>query len=119
MTRGWETNGTGAGRRRTRIRPLRRGSDPGSRIRGILEGNEAALAEAIVGVVVAGGGLLVSSTRDGGAVGIHLYAGDARASDFSASAEDLGALLETLEDVMKELGLVESKGQARGPETGA
>lgn len=118
MTRGWETQGTGAGRRRASLRPLKRGADPGGRVRGILEGHETALGEAIVWIVAAGGGLLVSSTRDGGAVGIHLYAGDQRASDFSSSNEDFGALLETLTDCAKELGLVGPSFNGKVPQRG-
>lgn len=77
------------------------------------------MGEAVVGVVAAGGGLLFSSTRDGGAVGVHLYAGDQRASDFSASNEDFGALLETLEECAKDLGLQWGKYAPKGPETGS
>jgi hypothetical protein len=119
MTRGFETNGTGAGRRRTSLRPLRGRTDPGSGVRRILEGHETAVGEAVVGVVAAGGGLLFSSTRDGGAVGVHLYAGDQRASDFSASNEDFGALLETLEACARDLGLPWGNGEAKGPVKGS
>ena len=108
MTRGWETNGVGAGRRRVGIRPIRRGADPGSGVRRILEGNETALGEVIVGVLVAGGGLLFSATRDGGAVGVHLYQGDTRATEFVTSNEDLASLLEAI-------GLMQAADKARGP----
>jgi hypothetical protein len=119
MTRGWETGGVDGGRRRTSIRPLRRRTDPSGRLRRILEGSETALGEAVVWVVAAGGGLLISSTRDGGAVGIHLYAGDQRASEFVTSGEELEGLLEALEDIGKDFGLVGPKSDAKGPETGS
>jgi len=107
MTRGWETNGVGAGRRRVGIRPIRRRADQGGSVRRILEGNETALGEVIIRVLVKGGGLLFSATRDGGAVGVHLYQGDTRASEFVVSNEDLGALLEALMELMEP-----AKGQA-------
>lgn len=111
MTRGWETNGLGAGRRRIGIRPIRRGADPGGAIRRILEGHETALGEAVVRILVAGGGLLFSSTRDGGAVGVHLYQGDTRASEFVVSNDDFGALCEALAHL-------EHGQTAPGPKTG-
>lgn len=54
------------------------------------------MGEVVIRVLAQGGGLLFSATRDGGAVGVHLYKGDERASDFSSSNEDFGALLEAL-----------------------
>jgi hypothetical protein len=48
-------------------------------------------------------------------VGIHLYAGDARASEFVTSAEDLGALLEVLDDVMTDLGLKPQQTAEKAP----
>jgi hypothetical protein len=98
MTRGFETPDAGAGRRRTSIRSIRRGAAPGSRVRGILDGRESALGEVVVRALVAGMGLLFTATRDGGAVGVHLYSGETRASDFCASPEDLDATLEALHE---------------------
>ena len=115
MTRGWETNGTGPGRRRSSIRPLERGADPGSRVRRIMEGHETAVGEAVIRIVAAGGGLLFSSTRDRGAVGVHIFAGDSRVSDYSSSPEDFGALLETLEEAWKEYFPEEARRQAKVP----
>lgn len=68
----------------------------GDRLPAILEGNEAALAEAVVHMVVVGGGLLVSGTRDGGALGIHVFYGRNKWSKYAASPEALSALLEAI-----------------------
>jgi len=75
------------------------------------------MGEAIVWVLAAGGGLLFSATRDGGAVGLHVYAGDQRASEFSTSPEDWGALLEDLRSVLEELGIREVRRDVNVPES--
>jgi len=119
MTRGWETNGVGAGRRRVGIRPIRRGADPSGAVRRILEGNETALGEAVVGVLVAGGGLLFSATRDGGAVGVHLYQGDTRASEFVVDNGDLRALCEAITDLGRGKTAQDPAGGGKGPVAGS
>jgi hypothetical protein len=118
MTRGWETNGVGAGRRRVGIRPIRRRTDTGSSVRRILEGHEAALGEAVVRILAAGGGLLFSATRDGGAVGVHLYQGDTRASEFVVSNDDFGALCEALGALNDEQMAQDPQRGVKGPGTG-
>jgi len=75
------------------------------------------MGEAVVWVLAAGGGLLFSATRDGGAVGIHIYAGDTRASEFCNSSEDFGALLEDLDAVLKELGIHSIDRGVKAPES--
>jgi hypothetical protein len=76
------------------------------------------MGEAIVGVLAQGGGLLFSATRDGGAVGVHVYKGDERASDFSASNEDFGALLEALQQAHRKAEAVNTAADGRGPVRG-
>jgi hypothetical protein len=68
----------------------------GDRLPAILEGNEAQLAEAVVHMVVVGGGLLASGTRDGGAIGLHVFYGRNKWSKYAASPEALSALLEAI-----------------------
>lgn len=64
------------------------------RLASILAGNEKAIAEALVNVVLRGGGMLLHGTKDGGAVALHVFYGDARQVRYASSAEALGALLD-------------------------
>jgi len=75
------------------------------------------MGEAIVWVLAAGGGLLFSSTRDGGAVGLHVYAGDQRASEFCTSPEDWGALLDDMRSVLEDLGIKDVQRGVKVPES--
>lgn len=54
------------------------------------------MGEVIVRALVQGYGVLFTTTRDGGAVGVHLYQGDTRSSDFAASPEDFEGLIQAL-----------------------
>ena len=49
-------------------------------------------------VLASGRGVLLTTTRDGGAVGIHLYEGDSRASDFVSNAEELEAVIQAIHE---------------------
>src|SRR5262245_50099823 len=98
MSRGWDDRTAPAGRRRLSLRPVRPGGDDGDRVRRTLEGNEAALAEVLVRTLVSGCGLLLTTTRDGGAVGVHLYQGETRASDFVSSSEELEAVIQAIHE---------------------
>jgi len=64
------------------------------RLAGILAGQEKAIAEAICNVVLHGGGMLLHGTKDGGAVAVHVFYGDARQVRYAASPEALYALLD-------------------------
>jgi len=66
-----------------------------------VEGQDSALGEVVVRVLVSGAGILFTTTRDGGAVGVHLYQGDTRSSDFAASPEDLASILEGIYALME------------------
>jgi hypothetical protein len=65
-----------------------------------VEGQESAVGEVIVRALVSGYGVLFTTTRDGGAVGVHLYQGDTRSSDFAASSEDFEALIQALHELI-------------------
>ena len=67
-----------------------------------MEGQDSHLGEVVRRVLVRGYGILFTSTRDGGAVGVHLYQGDTRSSDFAASPEDFEALIEALGQLVEE-----------------
>lgn len=100
MTREWADSFPGAGSRRRSIRPIRQTANSSGRVPGIVEGQDSALGEIVVRVLVSGFGILFTTTRDGGAVGVHLYQGDARASDFAASPEDLRAVIQGLHELL-------------------
>lgn len=72
------------------------GDELGDRLPSILAGNEKALAEATVNLVVRGGGLLIHGTKDGGAIGLHVFYGQVKQVRYAASPEALQALLEAL-----------------------
>lgn len=69
---------------------------PVDRLPGILAGNEKQLAEAVVNMVLVGGGLLVHGTRDGGAIALHVFWGKTKQTRYAASPETLQAFLEAL-----------------------
>lgn len=46
----------------------------------------------------AGFGLMFSPTADGGAIGVHLYAGDSKLREYAASPEELSAVLSAVRD---------------------
>lgn len=79
------------------------------RLAGILAGHEKAIAEAICNVVLRGGGMLLHGTKDGGAVALHVFYGDARQVRYANSPEALGALLEVVS------GWTPAKGVLRSP----
>jgi len=98
MTRGWADATSGPGRRRASLRPIRSADGGSSRVSGIVEGKESALGEVLVRALVCGAGLLFTTTRDGGAIGVHLYQGDTRSSSFASSEEDLEAVIQAVHD---------------------
>lgn len=96
MTREWADAVGRPNRRRVSLRPIRPGGDGGSRLPGILEGFESRLGETLVRTLAAGNGLLFTTTREGGAIGVHLYQGETRASTYVASPEELEEALEAI-----------------------
>ena len=68
----------------------------GSRLPGILAGNEKAIAEAVVNMTLRGGGLMIHGTSDAGAVAVHVFYGQLKQKRYAASPEALGALLEAV-----------------------
>jgi hypothetical protein len=74
--------------------------DPGdtrdSRLPGILAGAEKQLAEAAVHMLLVGGGVLFSGTKDGGAVAVHVFWGRSKWTRYAASPEALQALLDAI-----------------------
>lgn len=66
------------------------------RLASILAGQEKAIAEAICNVVLRGGGMLLHGTKDGGAIALHVFYGDARQVRYAASVDALGALLDVV-----------------------
>lgn len=67
----------------------------------MLEGRATAVGEVVERALVSSRGILFTATRDGGAIGVHLYEGENRASDFAASPEDFDGLLEALHERME------------------
>jgi len=76
---------------------------------GILEGNEGALGDLLVRAVKAGVGVLVGSTRDGGAVSLTLYFFAGGRRTYPSSPDALAA------DIDEFLGLVEREEARRTP----
>lgn len=68
----------------------------GNRLPGILAGNEQLLMEAAVHMVLVGGAICYSSTRDGGAISVIVFYGRERFPKYAASPEALSALLEAV-----------------------
>lgn len=68
----------------------------GNRFAGILEGSEKELAEAVVNMVMVGGGVSFAGTADGGAVSVTVFYGRYSKKRYAASPEALQALLEAM-----------------------
>jgi hypothetical protein len=67
-----------------------------TRFPGILEGHEKELAEAVVNMVLVGGGISFAGTADGGAISVTVFYGRERQKKYAASPEALQALLEAI-----------------------
>jgi hypothetical protein len=80
------------------FKPLINERNGAGRIAILLDGNDSVLGEAVRLVLVAGCGVLMSPTRDGGALSITLYVGDDRLRGYAASPEELEALLDRVAD---------------------
>jgi len=59
----------------------------------ILEGQEKLVAESIVQAVVKGAAVMLSPTRDGGALGVHVWHGFRTWKDYVTSPEELEEVL--------------------------
>lgn len=83
------------------LRPLvdRRGSGPGlARFKDV---DSDRWLEAINGCLDAGLGLLISATRDGGAISLTVYEGDDRSRSYASDAGELVELLAAVRDRAK------------------
>lgn len=92
----WTQNG---GPRTAQFKPLLNERGRTARIPELLDGADSVLGEAIRLALESGCGVLVSPTRDGGALSITLYVGDDRLRGYAASPEEFTALLDRVADV--------------------
>ena len=69
-----------------------------TRLAELLHGTDSVLGETVRLALESGCGLLLSPTRDGGAISVTLYVGDDRFRGYAASPEELAALLDRVAD---------------------
>jgi hypothetical protein len=92
----WPPSG---GTRATQFKPLLNERVGATRVTHLLDGADSVLGEAIRLALESGAGVLLSPTRDGGALSITLYVGDDRLRGYAASPEEFTALLDRVADV--------------------
>jgi hypothetical protein len=68
------------------------------RLAELLDGTDSMLGEAVRLALESGCGLLLSPTRDGGAISVTLYVGDDRFRGYAASPEEFATLLDRVAD---------------------
>jgi hypothetical protein len=81
------------------FKPLLNERNGPSRLAQLLDGADSVLGEAVRLALESGSGVLLSPTRDGGALSITLYLGDDRLRGYAASPEEFTALLDRVADV--------------------
>jgi len=69
-----------------------------TRLAELLHGTDSVLGEAVRLALESGCGLLLSPTRDGGAISVTLCVGDDRFRGYAASPEEFAALLDRVAD---------------------
>lgn len=80
------------------VKPLRNRDAQVPKSGELLAGDGALFMETLAVVLVSGGGMLMSTTQDGGALSVTLYLGDERYRSYATDKEELDALLEAVRD---------------------
>jgi len=80
------------------VKPLRNRDAAAPKSGELLTGDGTLFMETLAVVLVSGGGLLMSTTQDGGALSVTLYLGDERFRSYATDREELDALLEAVRD---------------------
>lgn len=93
------------------VKPLRNRDQAAPKTGDMLAGDGSLFMETLAVVLVSGGGLLVSTTQDGGALSITLYLGEQRYRSYAADRDELDELLGAVRDVA-EAFMLESRGKA-------
>lgn len=89
----------------TEFKPLLNARSGPPRLIQLLDGADSVLGEAIRLALESGAGVLLSPTRDGGALSVTLYVGDDRLRGYAASPEEFTALLDRVADVGRSANL--------------
>jgi hypothetical protein len=87
------------GTRTPPFKPLINERNGPGRVALLLDGNDSVLGEAVRLVLESGSGVLLSPTRDGGALSVTVYVGDDRLRGYAASPEEFTALLDRVADL--------------------
>jgi hypothetical protein len=87
------------GARTATFRPLIDDRGGPARFAQLLDGADSVLGEAVRLALEGGAGVLLSPTRDGGALSVTVYLGDDRLRGYAASPEELTALLDRVADL--------------------
>lgn len=100
MARTADPKSTPAGRQvQNGLRRLHDGRSDTPRVGAIVGPNTTALGEVLGDTVTAGIGVLISPTRDLGAVSLTIYVGDDRERAYAGTPEELATLIETVRDI--------------------
>lgn len=90
-------NPPGYGRGRgSNFRPLVPRTQGPNRVQHIVEGQEATVGDVVVAALEVGLGILLSPTRDAGAVGIILYDGDGGSQTYASTPEEFLAAMDAI-----------------------
>lgn len=97
------------------FKPLINERNGQGRVDQLLDGADTVLGEAVRLALGAGVGVLLSPTRDGGALSVTLYVGDDRYRGYAASPEEFTALLDRVANTGRATRQADSKDAAGSP----
>lgn len=97
------------------VKPLRNREEAAPKTGELLSGDNSLFMDTLAVVLVSGGGLLCSTTQDGGALSMTLYLGDQRYRSYAADQEELTELLNAVRDLSEAYMLERRAGAFKTP----